>query len=259
MRWLLGQDVILSRLGIKTVRTAAGFSMAVNPYEHVGRYIFVDGVYEEEISKTFCRILKHNDCVLDVGANIGWFSLLSASLVGTGEVHSFEPCTDLAAILSHNVALNGYKNSHVHRRVVGDKVGTVRFYQCSGQNMGLSSIRDLGGLSTMTTAESLTLDSILGTLPPVTLVKIDVEGAEHKVLDGMKELIRRDRPYLILEVNDVFLKEMGSSETMILEFLADSGYEVCIPGKKGCPVTVCRLPGVGQYNVLATHETRAVD
>jgi FkbM family methyltransferase len=252
------RDKALVHFGLTRLKTSFGFNMVVNPYEHVGRYIFVEGSYEQEISSLFKTLVHSDDCVLDVGANIGWYTILAAKLVGpNGQVHAFEPDPPLASTIQINLEHNDLSNATVHWAAVSDTCGDVYFYQWSGQNMGLSSLRDLGLSSTMLTIASITLDSLLDTLPKVSLVKIDVEGAEYKVLKGMKGLLLRDKPNLILEVTGSFLKQLGDSEDLVFEFFAMMEYELYLLGVDPV-VRIETPPQLEQYNMLALHRATSI-
>jgi FkbM family methyltransferase len=228
IRRLMKKDAYLKRLRPRVIRVRAVGRMLVSPKEFIGRYLYVHGEYEGEVVQLFQSIVRPGDCVLDVGANIGYFTLLSSRLAGRqGAVHAFEPSSPTLEKLSTNVGLNAASNVTVHRCAVTDYCGTVDFYDAPDENSGLSSLRNLGSATRRVVhVNARSIDSMLGDLPVVRLVKIDVEGAEAAALCGMRDLIQRDHPFIVLELSDAFLQEMGSSSDTVYLWLTEAGYRV---------------------------------
>lgn len=150
--------------------------------------------------------------VLDVGANTGVYSLVAASVPGR-EVHAFEAFPPVAAMLRRNLALNACgARVRVVDAAVADRVGTLPLYipEASGQTVetsasveaGFKGGAGAGGTGHVIEVPSVTLDSHWTALgcPQVGTVKVDVEGAEHKVLSGAGELLTRSRPVVFYEV-----------------------------------------------------------
>jgi len=255
MKWLKKQDNLMGQIGPTSIKTALGFKMVVNPYEFVGRHIFVEGVYEPDCTGLFATLLRPGDCVVDVGANIGYFSLLASKLVGpSGQVHSFEPSPEALEWLGRNIKLNLVINVVVHAEAASDFCGPTHFYQASFSNLGLSSFRDIGDLCRdKLIVRSITLDSMMIAMPKVKLVKIDVEGAEFMVLRGMNELIKRDKPFIILELTKDFLVEMGCSDDLVFKCLRDLNYSLYeITGNDLKQIVE---PQPYQCHILSVHET----
>jgi FkbM family methyltransferase len=229
LRWLERHRDVLAQLPAKTVRLTPGFRMRVSPLDENGRRVYVHGLdRRERITRQFVRLLRPGDCVIDIGANVGYFTLVAARLVGPGGcVHAFEPSPEVLPWLQANADLNPSANIRVHGQAVTDRCGQVRFYTAAADRTGYSSIRNLGcQTASAAMVPAITLDSMLPELPRVRLVKIDVEGAELLVLRGMRELIRRDRPFLIIELDDGFLRELGADAQRECDFLSDAGYEL---------------------------------
>ena len=87
-------------------------------------------------------------------------------------------------------------------------------------------MRDLGErTSARVKIPCISIDSILDDIPTTKLIKIDVEGAELRVLLGMRRLLRRDRPFIILELTDSFLRELGGSADELLAYMKSAEYE----------------------------------
>ncbi len=148
MKWLKGKDSLMRAFGSTRVKIRLGFKMIVDPYEFVGRHIFIEGIYEPECTNVFLSLLRPGDCVLDVGANIGYFTLLSSSLVGSGgQVHAFEASPQIMQTLDKNIKLNHASNVVLHNEAVLDRLGVVEFYTGPEENLGLSSIQKIGNFS----------------------------------------------------------------------------------------------------------------
>jgi len=168
------------------------------------------GGFEAETTRLLREVLEPGMTVLDVGANIGVMSLLAARAVGeTGSVHAFEPGPTIVTTLQRNVAANGFAaRIRVHAVAVGATPGTIDIHVAPTGD-ALASIyaeaAESGGGTSVATAVRLTSLDVWGAehrWPRVDLIKIDVEGAEIAVLEGMRELCRRSGACrLIVEFN----------------------------------------------------------
>ena len=160
--------------------------------------------------------LQPGDVMVDVGANVGTYSLLATTVEGVTAV-AFEPSSVTFRRAVGNVALNGLQDRiSVRQEAVGSSCGEVVL------SVGLGACNKVLGPATGVieageTVRIVTLDEVFGAgAPRVGLVKIDVEGGELDVLEGARDLIERDQPALIIEVNDpervgAYLREFGYS------------------------------------------------
>ena len=228
--------------------------MRVSPVDENGRRIYVNGYQpQERLTRHFVRILRPGDCVIDIGANVGYYTMVAAKLVGpTGCVHAFEAAPRTFAGLQTNATLNPAANIHVHGQAVTDRYGETEFFTAAADRTGYSSIRDLGEqTAAVATVPAISLDSILAELPRTRLVKIDVEGAELLVLRGMRGLIERDRPHVLLELDDAFLRELGADAAQLCEFLTRSGYTLSRIVARGALLPLS-APPAERCNVFAS-------
>ena len=159
------------------------------------------------MNEALSRYLRPGGCFYDVGAHIGFYSLLAARLVGqTGAVIAFEPDTDNAEILRQNAARNGLQICVVSA-AVSNQDGTIRFQRSTGDGPSRMSgmvIRDnlpAAKESEIVCCPAVSLDGFSSSHRPPTLVKIDVEGAEIQVLEGARSLLETKKPVLIIEVH----------------------------------------------------------
>ena len=159
---------------------------------------FIAGTYEPEKTRCITATTEIGMTVFDVGAHVGYFSLIMSQLVGPeGEIHAFEPRDLNRDFLKTHIRLNKIRNVQVHSHCLGDHIGQVRFETRTGSGTGhVSSSRNV-------TVFMTTIDALVkrGVLPLPDLIKIDVEGAEMLVLQGGYETIRKRRPTMILAVH----------------------------------------------------------
>lgn len=155
------------------------------------------GSYEREQTRMFEELVQPGTVVYDVGAAVGYYTLLAARLVGrNGHVVSFEPDPKNAAFLRQHVAVNSLENVTVHESAVGNTNGRMRF--AHGTGTGTGHISDQGGLEVKIQRLD---DFVASRKKPPTHVKIDVEGAELQVLDGARTILTTARPTLFLSTH----------------------------------------------------------
>jgi FkbM family methyltransferase len=184
------------------VTTRDGFRIWADPGEWVGQYIYTTGRYEEDTVALMTRLLKPGDCFVDVGANIGYLTLAGATLVGpTGSVIAFEPLSRARASLERNVALNGAGQVAVHDHAVCDRTGTVVFNIGPDHHTSTSSLLPTTESQGETVVPCVRLDDALMETTRVRLMNIDVEGAEHLVVEGAGRTLELHAPDIIIELN----------------------------------------------------------
>ncbi len=187
--------------------------------------------WEEDTTKLFEKIVKKGDVVIDMGANIGYFTLLSARLVGSeGRVFSFEPNPKNFEYLNKNIRLNDYKNVNAEQKAVSNVNGKTKLFICpydSGHHTinkadGVEAYR-LGrkGKVESIEVETVTLDEYLkNKTDRVDVMKIDVEGAEALSFKGMEETLNNNKNVKIfLEFFPLLIEKMGSSPKEFVGFL----------------------------------------
>ena len=225
--WLKTKEEAISNLPACKISVAPGYRMYVDPGDFDGRRYFIHGINPREpLSKLFFKILEPGDCVIDIGANVGYFTVLASNLVGTiGTVYSFEASLRTFRRLEF-VRNNPNRNVKLHWSAVADQCGEIDFYEASPCHTGRSSIRHTKNVYEKTKVRSVNIDSFLGQLPKVKLVKIDVEGAEMLVLKGMFKLLERDKPFIVMELTDKFLRDLGSSADEVCDYMKEVQYSL---------------------------------
>ncbi|WP_310962183.1 FkbM family methyltransferase [Nocardioides terrisoli] len=220
-----------------------GFELEVDLHDSLQ---LARGSYEPEEVAWYKEHVKPGDRVLELGANIGYFTCLYARLVGPdGRVVAYEPDPRLHAICQRNLVTNGFADrAEVRMCAVSDHPGRATFFR-AGRNYGNNSlVRDdadaLGGTSFE--VELVRLDDDLADLAkPFDFVKMDIQGAESHALSGMQAILR-DRPprLMLLEFWPKGLVGMGRDPRDYLDQLAGAGYRVSELGSEG-PVDVDSL------------------
>lgn len=190
------------------------------------------GSWEPVETDLLLSVLRPGDTFVDVGANIGWFTILGAHAVGTaGHVHAFEPRADLFDRLKQSVAENRFaERCDLHHLALGKASTELElFWIPEERNPGHSFITSDAppeGAKQVGKVRVEPLDTIpIGT--PVRAMKIDVEGAELQVLLGAADLIERDRPFLLVEIFAKWLNAVGeTSPEEVYAWLRARGYRV---------------------------------
>jgi FkbM family methyltransferase len=220
-------------LGSRTLRTRHGFRMELDLADWIPQDIYLTGDFEPTTAMVAERLLGPGETAVDVGANIGYFSLLFAQCVGaTGRVLAFEPVPAIEAKLRRNLELNAFTHVSVSNTALSDHHGSARFYVGPEDNTGLSSLRKPRQSESSFDVSLAPFDGVVNGHNNVTLVKIDVEGAELQVLRGMEQLLRKSHPHLLVELTDKFLREMGDSAASLRAFVAQFGYLFYVIGDR---------------------------
>jgi FkbM family methyltransferase len=185
-------------------------------------------LYEYKQTRYFKSLLSPGAVVADVGANVGYYSLVAAPLVGSaGQVYAFEPMGAQFAQLCANVMRNSLRQVNLVNLALSDEVGEATITLEDENNTGSASLRGGTGSAGSEKVQVSTLDHYFGSQPlqRLDVVKIDVEGFETAVLRGGEGTIGRFRPVVMIEVVDAIQKRAGSSRAEVYEWFDEHGYE----------------------------------
>jgi|SRR5208282_5786147 FkbM family methyltransferase len=203
----------------------AGARVSVSLNDRIGRWMWA-GCYELELVTLLRQVLDVGMTFVDVGAQIGYFSIIAAALVGErGMVHSFEPDPDNFSRLAANART--YPWVTAHNSAVGDRIGEIAFYRSPIKSeSGWGALFNEDGQRERVSAQICTLDSWASAagIERIDLLKMDVEGAEYRVLEGAQAVIARTRPVMWVEANEVCLARDGKSVAMLLQRLTGWDY-----------------------------------
>ena len=236
-----------------------GCKMIVDPYDAVGGKIYRDGQFEPETVEFVYDNLKEGMTFIDIGANIGQYTLLAASIVGdSGKVISVEAAPYTYTILNKNISLNNLSNVVSHNVAVSNSKGFTTFHLGHYGNSGASSLKPTINTGVREIkVKTNTLDNLLIGLDKTDIMKIDVEGAELMVLNGGKTILKNFKPMLILEFSDEnFTGEFGVSTTDLVALLKELNYVVYIIKKGGLDKWDESKKYPSWYNVACIHETK---
>ncbi len=211
-----GEVHVLGGLGVRRRLSAAHF-----PYWGPHAYGMLTGEHEPMVQEALRRSVAPGMTVFDVGADIGFFSLLSAGLAGpSGRVEAFEPVAASAEAVRVNAALNDFDNVAVHQLAVGDHAGReTLLVQADHSWSHLSDRGEHGNTRERTPVAVICLDEQIaaGLLPVPHVVKIDVEGSEGAVLRGLSKTLSAHRVTIICELHE--------TNAQVVELLGGMGYE----------------------------------
>jgi FkbM family methyltransferase len=204
----------------------AGHKMCVDPKDTLR--ILRKGLYEPAETALVEREVGQGDIVLDIGANIGYFSLLFARLVGReGRVFAFEPDPGNFSLLKKNVGMNKYDNVTLLRAAVSDANGTTKLYlhECNTMH----TIHALGEGRDWVDVDTVRLDDFShdGYDRRVDFVKMDIEGAEGLAIRGMLSLLQSNVGIKVLtEFNPFALRGFGVEAQEFLELFLNLGFGI---------------------------------
>jgi FkbM family methyltransferase len=220
-------------LPAQTIRLGSQIQFKIIPHFHefdLEAIINEDISYEKEVFKAIEDLVKEADAVIEIGANIGIYSLFFAALLdrdcNSSQVFVFEPSSEAYLRLLKNISINNFKNIQPFNIAVGDIVDVQDFFEPSGHLTNGSLDREFASIfsASLRTRKTFVVDgNLLINLVKNEnniFIKIDVEGAEFDVLKGLENFIRLKKPKLVIEVLQryqdalnqlVFLKELGYS------------------------------------------------
>jgi FkbM family methyltransferase len=197
----------------------------------VARSIIEAHQYEPHVTAAIRRVLKPGMVFVDVGANIGYLSLIAAREVGSGgKVISFEPGQYFCKLLYLSAKLNGFANVEIYPFAVADQRKNVIYDETHGSGGSISQFDvNLETTALRHIVHALTLDDVLRDEERVHLIKMDIEGAEHLALQGSKNILKSHRPTIISEFSPAGLRNVsGVSGRDFLRELIDAQYDISI-------------------------------
>lgn len=185
------------------------------------------GENEPFVQQAFADHLDSGGILFDIGANVGFFSVLGARLVGErGKVFSFEPLHANARVIARNARLNRLKNITIVEKAVAESSGRQPLLVTEYAGGAVLASGDHRSPDVIRTewVETVSVDDLIFSagFPAPSFVKIDVEGAEAKVLEGMRRTLRELRPTVLFEIDDIdsdaFWRKQKACEALLAEF-----------------------------------------
>jgi FkbM family methyltransferase len=236
--WSPGRGVLLRLVNDRLRRFPRPFSEAITDVGRVvdghtsdliERYLYVFGTWEPSLGAFFRGHLRAGDVFVDIGANVGYFSLLAAHAVGPdGHVVSFEPLPATVTKLRNNLAANGCGNVTVLPYVASDEAGEVEMFAGPPTNLGKSGTAPVAaGNSVGLVAQVVAADAVPRELwPRIRAIKIDVEGDELRVVRGLAPLLASLAPgaAVVVEIAPDRLRERGGASSELFDLMVGAGF-----------------------------------
>ncbi|MFJ4687125.1 FkbM family methyltransferase [Streptomyces sp. NPDC091377] len=216
----------------RVVELASGDRFAVDTRDLIQRYLYLFGVWEPHLTGWLRRRLRPGDTFVDVGANIGVFSVLASRLVGpAGRVVAVEASPDFHRLLLRQAALNGCRNLRAVNAAVSDTREPLTFVLASPHNLGANSVVPYDGpAESVFETEAVPLPELLSAaeLAGARVIKIDVEGAEGAVVRGLAPVLGELRPdaEITVEVTPERMAALGDRAEELLDLMRGAGFHV---------------------------------
>lgn len=225
-RWVLRRRVLTAHARELDLRVR--FKAA----DVMGRHIFKYGIHEPDLTGFLSRFLRlrDGDVFLDIGANLGWYSLLVGRHQPPGvRIVCFEPDPETFDLLQQNLRLNGLSRVDARRLAVSDESSRRTLFRYADKNTGRHSLLAIND-GDQVEVETVTLTRFLASegidVTRLGLVKIDVEGFEPFVLKGMAEVLPA-LPMILAEYAPVYLRRGGVARADYLDPLFEAGFVPC--------------------------------
>jgi len=236
-----------------------GFKMFVMGNDYIGHSILKSKSYEPHVTSVVKRLLKEGDVFLDIGANVGYFTMLASSLVkSSGKVIAFEPNPQNLQLIYSSMFESNTANVDIYPYAVSDKKAILKF----------TTVGSNGGVVTESAkvqqyyflVPAVVTDEVLGNEEKINLIKIDIEAHEPYAIRGMEKLIKRLKPKIITEFHPWAMKINNlEPPEAYLKQLFDLGYQISIIETSGKLLKVARAEDILDYWCLLNLETAHLD
>jgi FkbM family methyltransferase len=237
-----------------TVRLWDGLRLRAYPDSTAASLVIYTRLPEYDDMLFVTRFLRPHDVVVDVGANIGIYSILAAATARDGTVLAFEPNPVAASRLAENAALNGLRNIRLSVAAIGAQPGVAQLTQ----DLDLTNHIAVEETKKTIKVSVTTLDQELDRYPDVALIKVDTEGFETEVLLGATRLLDRLAAQVwLVEVNGLGAR-YGSGDETLWRIFAERGYRPYRYSALENVLLEANRPGVDEWNLLFIRSVGAV-
>jgi FkbM family methyltransferase len=227
MDWIFARWFIKRRVWTD-VQLNIHTTIVCNLWDYVQFGIWWGGeTYEIKQTLYFKSLLRPGSVVFDIGANVGYYSLIAAPLVyPNGSVYAFEPVSQQFELLQENAKRNGFSQIFPHKIALSDKSGDAVIHLEDEFNTGLASLRSASRTKLDEIVSCVTLDDFVQSqaLDRLDVIKIDVEGHESAVLNGGHSTLERFHPVLLVEIKESIQRLAGFSRQKLFEWLMSRDY-----------------------------------
>ena len=205
-----------------------GLLINVTPQEHIQRQLFWYGFYEKKFILTWENFIQKDSVVIDIGANIGYYSLIASKKAAGGKVYSFEPFSGSYHLLKKNIELNHIQNIFPFQLAISNQRDEKILFISDPENSGMTGFtqaENFAGETEIATAVALEQWVKVHDLKKIDFIKIDIEGSEYDSLLGMKSVLQVFKPVLFIEVSDMLLQRFNHDFKDLYNFLQVYGYK----------------------------------
>jgi len=223
-RYLLRSDTLEASLPEYDLK------LRVKTRDVIGRHIYKYGAHDPQMTRFLqdSLVFEPGDVVLDVGANIGWYSLILSKLAPEAvDIYAFEPHPENRALLEENLRQNAADNVHVVASAVSDHCGEQDLFVYSGANTGRHSLLPINSGERIrihtTTLDQFWLEQRLGQRIP-RFIKVDIEGYELMALRGGEGVLQRC-PTVLFEYSPQFMQAAGQDPGALLDLMFGLGFQ----------------------------------
>lgn len=209
------------------IKVINGVNMRLNLDDPgISKDLLLLGIREPNNTRLLCSIISDGDVVIDVGANIGYFALLEAKIVGNnGWVYAIEPIPDNIGMLDENIKANGFANISTHEYAIGDETKEGHIYLSHKSNWcSMLKNAEVVDEGRKIPVKVMTLDDFIKEKRFPDLIRMDAEGYEVQIIKGMKGMIESSHPLkIMMEIHCAFINDLGFS---LISYLVTNGFEV---------------------------------
>ena len=237
-----------------------GLLFTIPPGSVIGHEVLLYGLYEKDVARCFAGLISPGDLVLDIGANLGQYTLLASHRVGPkGRVISVEPIPHIFAKLNVHLLLNACANVTPIQAALGLENGNLLMKVIADENDGMHHVAREEALDTVSVRQYC-LDDLLSESAPgheVSILKIDVEGWEENVFSGADCLFsQRLPPTIFFECIEEHAERFGLSAHRLVERFRKLDYRIyALDGSRHLPEVLGTSPPEGICNLVACHRS----
>ncbi len=203
------------------------YKLLILPKTSIGKQILVNNSFEKEDTQYLKSIIKSDWNIVDIGANIGYYTMLFAKYAKNGNIYAIEPIDYHGNMIKLSAWMNGFNNIHLYPNIVSDKEKEFDF--CISEDGAFSSILDTNRvkIERKVKVKSLVLDRFIDEIKKdIDFLKIDAEGAEKLILNGAIESLRNGKiKRVMIEMYDLNFKPYNTSCEEIDSIFKSFGYE----------------------------------
>jgi len=221
---LLGHEHIKIKIGPDS-------ELLVRMQDRLGRALLLYGSFEKTITDCILSQLEEGMTVIDIGANIGYYTILMARAVGeNGRVIAVEPNPVMVRELTRNIAINNIKNVDIESIALSHENGQIEFYcpEYGAESHGSLRPNRTFQINNTIAVQTERIDDLLARIgcKKVDFVKIDAEGAEYSIFNGGDKLLTQMKPRIIFECAETLREAFGGNVFDCLAYIHSKGYQL---------------------------------